>query len=138
MKHRHLALLLLIASAANSAEPKQLKEPDTFCKTAKELATVTSQLPDYKLSSELETPAKQLPPFTFKPFGILSAARGQPVCIALVVNATGAVQDAAAYFPKRVALSKSERKQLLSHKFIPARQAGQPIQSIVLMKAWSN
>ena len=137
MKHRNLALLLLIASAANSAEPK-LATTDTYCKEAKGFATVTSQLPDYKLSSELDSPARQLPPFTFKPFGILSAARGQPVCIALVVSASGVVEDAAAYSPTRVALSKSERKQLLSHKYVPAQQAGQPIKSIVLMKAWSN
>jgi len=138
MKHRHLALLLLVASAANSAEPKQLNKPDTYCKEAKGLATVTSQLPDYKLSSELDSPAKQLPPMTFKPFGILSAARGQPVCIAVVVSNSGVVQDVAAYSPTHVALSRSERKQLLSHKYVPAQQAGQPVQSIVLMKAWSD
>jgi hypothetical protein len=130
MKHRHFALLLLVASVANSAEPK------LDCKEAKGLAAVTSQLPDYQLSSDLDSPAKPIPPFTFKPFGILSAAHGQTVCIAVVVSASGTVEDVAAYSPTRVALSKSERKQLLSQKYVPAEDAGQPVKSIVLIKAW--
>ena len=47
-----------------------------------------------------------------------------------------AALDAAAYFPKRLALSKAERKQVLANTFEPAKQAGAPIKSIMVMKAW--
>ena len=73
----------------------------------------------------------------FNPFGILKAAKGSYVCIALVVDETGAVQDAAAYFPKRVSLSKSERNALLSQTFSPALVDDAPVKSIAIIKASS-
>lgn len=129
--------LIAVASAALAGEPGPPK-PDPFCKGAKELRTITSQLPDYPLSSDLDTSAGVVGPLKLKPFGLLSAAKGQPVCIAVVVSETGVVQDAAAYFPKRVALSKLEREQLLSTPYTPAKQAGVPTKSIVLIKVWSD
>ena len=138
MRRFLIAGLLMAASVAHARDPKPASNPDRFCEEAKELATITTQLPGYTLSSQLETPASIVLPLKFRPFGILSAARGQPVCIAVVVSEAGVVQDAAVYFPKRVALSRDERKQLLSNTYTPAKQAGQPIKSIVILKAWSK
>jgi len=136
---RYLAIAFLACSAgAFGGEPQPYNKTDTFCQDAAELSNITSQLPDYPLSSSLDTSAGAVGPMTFRPFGVLSAARGQPVCIALVVSETGVVQDAAAYFPKRVALSRPERKQLMSTRYKPAMQGGIPVKSIVLMKAWSD
>jgi len=136
---RYLAIGLLACSAAAiGGEPRAYNKTDTFCQEAKGLSNITSQLPDYPLSSNVETSAAVVGPMTFKPFELLSAARGQPVCIAVVVSETGIVQDAAVYFPKRVALSKVERNQLLAIRYTPAMQSGVPTKSIVLMKAWSD
>ena|SRR6478672_7800646 len=138
MRRFLLSSLLIAASATHARDPKPISNPDRFCQDAKELAMITSQLPDYVLSEQVETSASVVPPLKFKPMGVLSAARGQPVCIAVVVSETGVVQDAAVYFPKRVALSREERRQLLSNTYLPAKQAGQAVKSIVIMKAWSN
>jgi len=136
---RYLATGLLACSAAAvGGEPRPYNKIDTFCQEAKGLSDITSQLPDYPLSSSVDTSAAVVGPMTFRPFGLLSAARGQPVCIAVVLSETGIVQDAAAYFPKHVALSKVERKQLLSTRYTPAMQGGVATKSIVLMKAWSE
>lgn len=129
--------LLALTSAAHAGEPKPGKT-DRFCQEARELRSITSQLPDYPLSSDLDVSAAVVGPLKLKPFALLSAAKGQPVCIAVVVSESGVVQDAAAYSPKRVALSKQERGQLLSTTYTPARQAGVPTKSIVLIKAWSD
>ena len=136
--HRLTTLLLstLISFPLLAAEPKAIENPDRFCEDAKELASITAQLPDYELSWKADTPVVVLPPLKFDVRGILSAARGQPVCVAVVISETGAALDAAAYFPKRVALSKNERNQVLANKFKPATQAGVPIKSIMVMKAW--
>ena len=136
---RYFAISLLALSCISFAgEPKRYNKTDTFCEDAEELSTITSQLPDYALSSKLDTSAGIVGQNKFRPFGVLSAARGQPVCIAIVVSELGVVQDAAAYFPKRVALSRLERKQLMTTKYKPALQGGIPTKSIVLMKAWSD
>ena len=129
---RHLAIACILWTLAS---PALAGNPDRFCEEAKELSSITSQLPGYKLSSELATPAAVVPPLRFKPFGILSAARGLPVCIAVVVSETGGVLDAAAYYPKRVKLSKRERDSLLLHTYTPAKHGGVPVRSIVVMKA---
>ncbi len=126
------AVVCFISQPVLSADHMQM------CKEAKELALITEQVPDHKLSSELETAAKLIPPMLFKPFGVLSASRGSPVCIAVVVSETGAVQDAAAYYPKRVALSSSERRLLLKQKYSPAMQGDKPVSSIVILTASSD
>jgi len=128
--------LIFAAILCASGIPAFAANPDRFCEEAKELTSITKQLPDYQLSWELETPAAVVLPLRFKPFWVLSAARGQPVCIALVVSETGRVRDAAAYYPKRVALSKKERDSLLSQPYTPAKQGGVSVKSIVVMKAW--
>ena len=127
--------LFVLSTSVLAGEPRPMKKTDTFCQERKELSSITSQLPDYPLASSLETSAAVAGPMKFKPFGILQAARGQPVCIAIVVDESGVVQDAAAYYPKRVLLSKLEREQLLAIPYTPAKQAGVPTKSIVLMKA---
>ena len=134
-----LPIYLLVAAISSpliAAEPKPIENPDRFCEDAKELASITTQLPDYALSWQADTPVVVVPPLKFDVRGVLTAARGQPVCVAVVVNEAGAALDAAAYFPKRVALSKNERKQVLANKFQPATKAGAPIKSIMVMKAW--
>jgi hypothetical protein len=136
--HRLTTFLLstVISFPLIAAEPKPIENPDRFCEDAKELASITAQLPDYALSWQADTPVVVLPPLKFDPRAVLSAARGQPVCIAVVIDESGAALDAAAYFPKRVALSKNERKQVLANQFQPATHAGVPIKSIMVMKAW--
>ena len=133
-------VLLLLGSGLSmslaAAEPKPIANPDRFCEDTKELKSITSQLPDYVLSWEAESPVVVVPPLKFEVAGLLKAARGQPVCVAVVISETGAALDAAAYFPKRIALSKVERKQVLANTFEPAKQAGAPIKSIMVMKAW--
>ena len=119
-----------------ASEQKPIENPDRFCEDAKELKAITSQLPDYPLSWEMESPVVVLPPLKFDPRAVLSAARGQPVCVAVVIDETGVALDAAAYFPRRVALTKNERKEVLANKFLPAKQAGVPVRSIMVMKAW--
>jgi len=131
-----IAILALLCGSAVGREPKRPANPDRFCENAKELASVTSQLPDYKLSSDLADGAELVTPLKFDPRGLLSAARGDSVCIAVVVSESGAVQDAATYYPKKLALSKKEREQLLALTYSPAKENGQPIKSIVVMKAW--
>ena len=119
-----------------AAEPKPIQNPDRFCENAKELASITSQIPGYALSWEAETPVVVVPPLVFKNVRrLLSSAHGQPVCVAVVVSETGEALDAAAYFPKRVALTKDERKEVLANSFQPATQAGKPVRSIMVMKA---
>jgi len=136
--NRHLIFLLIgaLSLTVNAGQPKPIANPDRFCEDAKELASITSQLPDYALSWNADTPVVVVPPLKFNPHRVLAAARGQPVCVAVVVSETGMALDAAAYFPKRVALSKSERKQVLANTFRPAKQAGTPIRSILVMKSW--
>ena len=136
---RHLtviAILGLLCGSAIGSEPKKLANPDRFCENAKELASITSQLPEYKLSSDLADGAELVTPLKFDPRGLLSAARGNSVCIAVFVSESGVVQDAAVYYPKKLALSKKEREQLLALAYSPAKENGQPIKSIVVMKAW--
>ena len=136
---RYFAIsLLAYTSGAFGAEPRPYDKTDTYCKDVSGLSDVTSQLPDYSLSSDLDTSAAVIGRMKFRPFGLLSAARGQPVCIAVVVSETGVVQDAAVYSPQSVALSREERKQLLSTRYTPAMQGGVPTKSIVLIKAWSK
>ena len=83
-----------------------------------------------------ETPAFALPPFKFNARGVLFASRGRPVCVAIIVNETGTALDATVYLPKLLGLSRVERSQILTNKFEPAKQAGIPVNSIVVMKAW--
>ena len=118
--------------------PSVAAGPSKYCEEAKGLATVTEQLPGYVLSSEARTPAKLTSPMNLKPFGLLKASRGLPVCIAVVVDASGAVLDAAAYSPKRTALSRQERKILLAQKYTPAQGENGAVKSIVLMKVSSD
>ena len=128
---------LVLATASISAqEPAKPKNPDRFCENAKELATITDQLPDYKLSSDLASGATLNGKLKFDPRELLRQARGQSVCIAVVVSETGAVQDAAVYYPKTLALSQKERNQLLAQSYAPAQENGEPVKSIVVMKAW--
>ena len=136
---RRFTLFLLayaFSLCAAATEPKPLANPDRFCEEARELKSITSQLPDYALSWEAESPVVVLRPLKFDPRRLLRDARGQPVCIAVVVDESGVALDAAAYFPKRLALSKSERSQVLAIKFEPAKQSGLPIRSIMVMKSW--
>ena len=132
---RFIAVLLLLATSnALAQQPKETSRHQDFCEKAKELATITSQLPDYMLSTQADVPAKLLPSLAFRPTAVLKAAGGQPVCIAVVVSESGTVLDASVYFPKRVSLSKGERLAILAGKYTPATQSGTPIKSIVLMK----
>mgnify|MGYP001308258671 CR=1 FL=1 len=136
---RRFTLLLLafaFSSHGAAAEPKPIANPDQFCEKARELKSITSQLPDYALSWEAESPVVVLPPLKFNPVRLLKAAHGQPVCIAVVVDETGIALDASVYFPKRFALTKIERSQVLANKFEPAKKSGLPIRSIMVMKAW--
>jgi hypothetical protein len=119
-----------------AAEPRPINNPDRFCEEAKELKTITSQLPGYVLSWEAESPAVVVPPLKLDPRGLLKAARGESVCVAVVISETGEALDAAAYYPKRIALSKAERKQVLANTFEPAKQAGIPVKSIIVVKGW--
>ena len=132
--------LFLLGSALSvslaAAEPTPIANPDRFCEDAKELKSITAQLPDYALSWEAESPVVVLPPLKFNAGQLLKAAHGQPVCVAVVISETGAALDAAVYFPRRLALSKAERRQVLANSFEPAKQAGLPIRSIMVMKAW--
>jgi hypothetical protein len=132
MKHsfKLSAIFLLLASTNALAAGK-----DETCYSEARIAPVTNQLPGYALSSKADTPATLASPFSFKPGALLAAARGLPVCIALVVDETGSVLDAAVFYPKRVALSKQEKANLLQQKYQPARVADSPVRSIVIMKA---
>jgi|SRR6478672_1384317 len=136
---RRFTLFLLafgLSFYAAAAEPKPIANPDKFCEEARQLKSITSQLPDYALSWEAESPVVVLPPLKFSPVRLLKAANGQPVCIAVVVDEKGIALDASVYFPKRFALTKTERSQVLANKFEPAKQSGVPIRSIMVMKAW--
>src|SRR6478672_4053234 len=135
---RHVALIAIMfaMSSVFAREPAEPKNPDRFCEDARELATITSQLPDYKLSSDLAVGAKLKGKLKFDPRELLSQARGNSVCIALVVSKAGEVQDAAVYYPKKLLLSQKERIQLLAHSYSPAMENGEAVDSIVVMKAW--
>ena len=130
-----LVLAVALCSPAFAENPQPLKNPDDFCERSKSLSSITKQLPDYVLSWKADTPVVVYPPLKFSAINLLLAARGQPVCIAVGVGEAGEALDAAAYFPKRLALSKTERQELLAIKFQPATQDGKPIKSIMVMKA---
>ena len=136
---QRFALLLLgsgLSMSLAASEPRPIANPDRFCEDAKELKSITAQLPGYVLSWEAESPVVVLPPLKVDVRELLRAARGQPVCIAVVISETGVALDAAVYFPKRLAFSRAERKQVLANAFEPAKQAGVPTKSITVMKAW--
>lgn len=130
-----LVVLLLVAVSGGAREPRKPANPDRFCESARELATITSQLPDYRISSDLAVGAKLNGKLNFSPNELLKLSRGNPVCIAVVVSEAGMVQDAAVYYPKKVALSQKERDRLLAQSYSPARENGAPVKSIVIMKA---
>lgn len=134
---RYLAIgLLAYTTGAFGSERQTHDKNDTYCKDVTGLDDVLSRLPDYSLSSNFDTSATVVGPMKLRPFDLLSAARGQPVCIAIAVSETGVVLDAAVYSPKRVTLPWEERRQLLSTRYTPAMQDGVPTKSIVLMKVW--
>ena len=105
-----------------------------YCQEAKELTSVTEQLPGYILSSDAKVPAKLETPMSLRPQGLLKASRGAPVCIAVVVDASGAVLDATAYSPKRVKLSRQERNNLLAMKFSPTQGENGAVKSILVFE----
>lgn len=101
-----IATLALLCGSAIGRERRKPANPDRFCESARELASITSQLREYKLSSDFADGAELIAPMKFDPRGLLSAARGHSVCIAVVVNESGVVQDAAACYPKKLVLSR--------------------------------
>ena len=125
--------LLLIA-----AVPLMAADRVAYCKDARELASITEQLPGYVISSDADTPAQLIPPMKLRAHGLLGASHGFPVCIAVVVDESGKALDAAAYTPKRVALSKRERATLLAQHFTPALQDGIAVKSIFLITVRGN
>jgi len=131
-----LVALMLALSTTSAREPAEPKNPDRFCENAKELATITSQLPGYNLSFNSATGAKLKGTLKFDPRELLRHSHGDPVCIAVIVSEAGDVQDAAVYYPKKLALSQKERKQLLALSYDPAQEDGAAVKSIVVMKAW--
>ena len=128
MRYGTTALGLLASFSAFAGDDLRV------CEEAREFASITSQIPDYLPPSKTDTPAGVLSG-KFSPTDLIRAAHSSYVCVAIGVDETGRVQDAAVFFPKRVALSKSERASLMSYSFSPAVVAGKPVKSITLLKA---
>src|SRR5687767_13717776 len=94
------AALCLCAFAALAGNPTQV------CEEAKEFGAITKQLPGYTIPSVLHTQAHLISKDRLNGYALLKAARDSHVCIASVLDDAGAVQHAAAFYLKRIALSK--------------------------------
>ena len=127
--------LILASTLCALSAPAFNEDPNSYCQNATELASITEQVPEYKPSWSLETPASLASPLRFDPSRLLSKARGLPVCIALLISESGDVVDAGTYHPKRVALTSRERDYWLSLKFMPAKQGGVPVKSLFAAQA---
>ena len=127
--------LILASTFCALSAPAFAEDPNSYCQNATELASITEQIPEYKPSWSLETPASLASPLRFDPSRLLSKARGRPGGIALLLSASGDVVDAGTYYPKRVALTSSERDYWLSLKFTPAKQGGVPVKSLFAAQA---
>jgi hypothetical protein len=126
---------MLAAALAMSCAPVLAENPNAYCENASEVSSIANQVPDFRLSWTLTTPASLASSLRFDPTRLLANAHGLPACIALLVSASGDVLDAAAYYPKPASLSDKERSYLLTLKFSPARDGDAPVNSIFAMQA---
>ena len=127
--------LILASTLCALSAPAYAEDANSYCQNATELASITGQVPEYKPSWSLETPASLASPLHFDPSRLLSKARGLPVCVALLISESGDVVDAGVYYPKRVALTSRERDYWLSLKFTPAKEGGVPAKSLFAAQA---
>ena len=100
------------------------------CFEEQKLLPISTQVPAFLPPSAVDSKAAVKGKYALSPFRLAYAAKGLSVCIAVLVDETGAVRDAAAYYPPHVALTKKERNAMLSDSYSAAIKDGAPVKSI--------
>jgi len=127
-KFAALVFLLLVADSLAARE-----RPITSCEKAPLLAEFQDQLPDHILAASADKKHKlvsELPRFAVP---ILRRSGSNLVCVVIVLDAQGKVQDLAVSYPAGFALTSREKNLIFALRWSAAEVAGEARPSLTNM-----